>query len=173
MTVKTSPTLVIAAMATLFFSLNMVLWAPNTVYSYLYDTYYSPQKKLSVDYPNDYPEYLKINETKTEVQITTPYFYISIEEEPVTYPDVKEESVSWQKGIQGFGHEIVETTHPFFIDGELGYGFKYKGENTKHDFYTIFVDHGVKRYFISIIHNPQFGILDHLDHVLNSIKFFN
>jgi hypothetical protein len=151
-----------------------------TINAYKYDTFYSPEKKFSIDYaPTDtFP--LNITEKSDEVKIQTGPIDITvlIIENPL-YKDISQLAVHTQKQMQGRGDTIEETTHPVIIDGKTGYSFtttyhiKALNGPIFHDY--IFVENDGKTLQFNFQYHVSHYLLgyDEILHSMESIKLFS
>jgi hypothetical protein len=149
------------------------LAAPNlVVFAQQYNTFYSPEKRFSIDYLT--PLQFNITDTENKTKIVTDYIItiINIKPDPKTM-DLDERAVFMQKHFQNNGYGLIQTTQPIIVDDRIGYVFIISND----DHFTsswVYVTHNDKIYSFQIYYNLGFGMDygHHIDHIVNSIKFF-
>jgi hypothetical protein len=162
--------------------LLVVFGAPN-VYAYTYDTFYSPEKKFSIDYveSNTFP--LNITETSDSVRIQTGPMDIGviISDNPI-YDDLSRESLLNQRMLQLSGHVLDKTTHPVVIDNngnKTGYSFTtmygIEDEGLTIIYDSIITQHYGKIYQIILQYDISHAVMapDEIMQTVDSIKFFD
>lgn len=177
MTVLTSPTLVISAMILL--ATCSLLGVTNPIYA-LYDTFYSPEDRFSIDYaipPNS--SILNITKSRDGVNIDTGVMIIDVAATTnPKYKDLSELAVYSQKHMQGLGDHVRVTSHPILVDDGLGYSFTTptaaKGIDGPVLQEYIYAQNGDKTYLIQLVYHVSHLLLatDDIDHTRESIKFF-
>jgi len=148
-------------------------WASN-IYAIQWDTYYSPEKRFSVDFiiPDSLTD-LNITDTQNKTKIKSQYTITSVTISPDSKNmDLDEKAVFVQKGLQKEGYDMIETTHPVVIDDTIGYSFIADADITISQF--MYVQHNDKIYQIQISATPEFFMTftNYIDDIVNSIKFF-
>jgi hypothetical protein len=145
-----------------------------------WNTFYSPEKKFSIDYTKYKSKALNITEIDDQIAILTGPLNIrvGIMETIITIYPIQQ-SVYAEIHSQNQGNTITETTHPITINGKKGYSFT--------DMYTvedfdgtiindhIFMRHGDKTYMISLQYDISHVVMaqDEILHTIESIKFFD
>ena len=153
---------------------------PPTLAQTEWKTFYSPEKKFSIDYVPSESFPLNITETQDDIEIQTGPLIIrvGIIDSPF-YQQPKMLSMLMEANAVVQGNTVTETTHPITINGKEGYSFK--------DMYTvedfdgtiidnhIFMGHDGRNYVIDLQYDISHTLFanDEIMHTMNSIKFFD
>jgi hypothetical protein len=152
------------------------LGAPNLYAQY--DTYYSPEKRLVLDYPTPSNEFklFNITETTNQTYINSDLVIIRVTISPEQgLIDLDERAVYSQKNLQDKGYGLVQTTQPILIDDLIGYFFIVSPPDSYMLINFIYVIHDDKLYKFQLSYGMEFAIDDYeiLNHIIHSIKFFD
>ena len=153
----------------------MLGFGATSISAQQFDTYYSPEKRFSIDYPFTDKEDLNITDLRNGIFISTPHVIIGLKAELLDGSrDVSEHSIYIQKGLQELGYEVMETSHPVLIDAEVGYAFTLKDYKDNEVYHTnLYLEHGYYTYHLQVTYNPDFIAFSHIDKIAESIKFFD
>ena len=147
-----------------------------------WDTYYSPEKRFSIDYavPTSNSSALNITESKDGINIDTGVMIIDVSfTTNPRYNDLSEQAVYTQKHMQDSGDTVRATSHPILVDGNLGYSFMtqttVEGIDGPVLLEYILAQHNGKTYLIQLIYHVSHLLLssDEIDQTIESIKFFD
>lgn len=156
--------------------LNIVLGvvAPTLAFAQPYDTYYNPEKRLSIDYPIFGSNDFSINDTREQTRILTSYVYLLVNMTPnIQNVDLKERTGSIQESLQDRGFGIITTTEPILVDHYVGYRFIVSGGHDMADVF-LYVEHNDNFYLFQIAYAIGFGMdfSHYVNHMIKSIRFF-
>lgn len=162
----------------------LVGWGPQAL-AQEWKTYYSPEKRFSIDYLSNTTSPTNITETTDQVEILSNSIGIkvAISSDPqIKNPDVidlKEKTVYIQNAFQEQGEGIKETTNPIILTDTVGYTFTLDSPDPKDGTSLlskfIYANHKENSYQFMIYESNTHAFFypEQVESIANSIKFFN
>lgn len=143
-------------------------------------TFYSPEKKFSIDYVPSESFPLNITETQDDITIQTGPLIIRVGIIDSTfYQQPKMLSMLMEANAVVQGNTVTEATHPITINGKEGYSFTdmYQVEDVNGTIIDnhIFMGPDGRNYVIDLQYDISHTLFanDEIMHTMNSIKFFD